>query len=101
MEIAFFLAAIAYLIVFMLLIRRGPADASGLPQTVDRDAWPLYARWDDKPPLEENWSVETHGWPPEGSPYWRLGGRIRSAGGGDGMMGGCGGAGGGGGDGGC
>ena len=43
MEIAFFLAAIAYIIAFLLLIRRGSAHASDLVHTVHRDAWSLYA----------------------------------------------------------
>jgi hypothetical protein len=89
------LGAVGFLILCVLLIR----GASSRSQAADPAAWPLDARWDDKPALDDDWSVETHGWPPEGSPRWRLGGRISSAGGGDGMMscGGAGGAGGGGG----
>jgi hypothetical protein len=90
------LGAVGLLILFVLLIR----VAGSQSQAVDRAAWPLDARWDDKPAPDESWSVETHGWPPEGSRHWRLGGRIPSAGGGDGVMSG-GGAGGGDGGGGC
>ena len=99
MEAFLFLAVIGGFV--WLMLRRGAFSADGQPPAVEPASWP------HDPPLAieqapDEWrSVETHGWPPDDSPHWRLGRRGRVVTGGDGMMIHGGGGGGSGGDGGC
>jgi hypothetical protein len=93
-----------------LMWHRGAFSADRQPAVVDRHAGPL-DRWEERAPpeLPADYCPERDGWPPPGSPHWRLGGRggHGSGGsgtifvGGDGGGGGSGGGDGGGGGGGC
>jgi hypothetical protein len=94
----------------LLMWHRGAFSADRQPAVVDPHAAPL-DRWEERAPpeLPADYCPERDGWPPPGSPHWRLGGRggHGSGGsgtifvGGDGGGGGSGGGDGGGGGGGC
>ena len=101
MEVILFLVVIGCFV--WLMLRRGSFNADGQPPAVERTSWAHDPILHAEPAPDEWRSVETHGWPHEDSPHWRLGRRGRIFTGGDGMSihGACFSSGGGGGDGGC